>query len=56
MTTIDDHDDAEAIAETVEDEGIVDTEAAGARPRQPTMTPPTSDRADESADDEKKDS
>jgi large subunit ribosomal protein L22 len=46
-----DHDDVEAIAETVEDEGIVDTEAAVL-----AQEPGDDADADESADDEKKDS
>jgi large subunit ribosomal protein L22 len=50
-----DHDDIEAIAETVEDEGIVDTEAA-VLAQEPVDEAGDDADADESADDEKKDS
>lgn len=50
-----DHEDVEAIAETAEDEGIVDTEAAVLAQAPDDDTAESTD-ADDSADDEKKDS
>ena len=51
-----DHDDVEAIAETAEAEGIVDTEAAVLAQAPDEAADESTDDADESADDEKKDS
>ena len=50
-----DHDEAVALAETVEDEGIVDTEAA-VLAQEPVDEADDDAGADESVDDEKKDS
>jgi large subunit ribosomal protein L22 len=51
-----DHEDVEAIAETAEDEGIVDTDAAVLAQAPDDEAAESTDDADDSADDEKKDS